>query len=316
MNYIVVSTYDTFNKYLGTHSGAFQADEVLAIVLLKQLPRYKNHIILRTRDKNELNNCEVVVDVGMEYNIDTMRFDHHNTSFYETFNNNFKTRLSSAGLLYKNFGLSVLKELLGSLSLTELNLLYNKIYRNFIEAIDAIDNGMPICDGKQNYIILTGISSRVSYLNPEWNEECDDNILNQRFSKALKLVEKEFKEHIYYLYNSWLSAYNIVNNSINNRYNIHISGQIIVLERYCPWNAHLSIIEYDLRIKSHIKFVIYKSKYNNTWNINTVNNQRFPIFMCDATNIYDCIFINDVGTYSCNKTLQGAISMCSYILNL
>lgn len=324
MNHIIVSNHDNYNKYIGTHSGSFQADEVLAIVLLKILPKFKNHIILRTRTESDLKKCEVVVDVGMEYNLDNMRFDHHQQGFNETFNYNFKTKLSSAGLIYKHFGLQIIQELCKSSSLNHLDMLYNKIYRNFIEEIDANDNGLPICDGKQNYIILTNLSSRISHLNPTWNEESSNYILNNKFKEALEIVEKEFKDHVYFLYNSWLPAYDIVKDAIKKRYNTHIYGNIILLNKYCPWELHLKNIEYELRIKNKIKFVIYESKYNNSWNIHIVkqNNILFPqnwrglegSYLSEVTNIPDCIFIHINGLTGSNKTLNGAALMCNSIL--
>lgn len=37
---------------IGTHSGVFHCDEVLACFMLKQLPHYKDAEIIRTRDPN------------------------------------------------------------------------------------------------------------------------------------------------------------------------------------------------------------------------------------------------------------------------
>ncbi len=329
MSYIIVSSiseFDVINKYIGTHNGSYQADEVLAVVLLKILPQFQNHIILRSRKQDQLNRCQILVDVGMEYNIETMRFDHHQQEFNETFNNNFQTKLSSAGLIYKNFGMSILKEIvneynyrinnkLTSLTLTKLNLLYNKVYRNFIESIDAIDNGIPICNGKQNYIILTSLSSRISHMNPTWNEESSDKIINDRFKEALIITEKEFKDHVIYLYSSWLPAYDIVKDAISHRHEIHYSGRIIVLKEYCPWQAHLSNIEYEFKIKDHINYII--SKYNNVYTIAVVKD-IFPkswhglenIELSNKTNVFGCIFIHNSGTTASNKTLEGAIRMC------
>jgi uncharacterized UPF0160 family protein len=97
--------------FIGTHNGAFHCDEVLACYMLKQLPRFKDHGIKRTRDSAKLDACEIVVDVGSVYNPDTLRFDHHQREFQDTFSEHHDIRLSSAGLVYKHFGRDVLSQM-------------------------------------------------------------------------------------------------------------------------------------------------------------------------------------------------------------
>jgi hypothetical protein len=66
---------------IGTHSGTFHCDEVLACFMLKQLAEYKDAEIIRTRDENELAQCDIVVDVGGVYDPVTHRYDHHQRNF-------------------------------------------------------------------------------------------------------------------------------------------------------------------------------------------------------------------------------------------
>lgn len=54
---------------LATHDGGFHCDEVLAFVMLKQLPEYKNATLVRTRNSDVLATCDVVFDVGNEYDL-------------------------------------------------------------------------------------------------------------------------------------------------------------------------------------------------------------------------------------------------------
>ncbi|MCS4558828.1 MYG1 family protein, partial [Shewanella sp. C32] len=55
-------------KYIGTHNGTFHCDEALAVSMLKLLPKFAAHDVLRTRDEAKLAQCEAVVDVGGIYN--------------------------------------------------------------------------------------------------------------------------------------------------------------------------------------------------------------------------------------------------------
>lgn len=49
--------------------------------------------------------------------------------------------------------------------------IYYKIYENFVEEIDAIDNGVDQYDGEPKYKVTTNLSSRVSRINPLWTDE-------------------------------------------------------------------------------------------------------------------------------------------------
>ena len=51
---------------------------------------------------------------------------------------------------------------------------YQKVYRDFIESMDGVDNGVNAVEGgKQNYESRTSLSHRVGRLNPYWNETVD-----------------------------------------------------------------------------------------------------------------------------------------------
>lgn len=67
-------------KSIGTHNGAFHADEAFACALLKGLPAFASHAIVRTRDASILDECDIVVDVGGVYEHAKRRYDHHQVS--------------------------------------------------------------------------------------------------------------------------------------------------------------------------------------------------------------------------------------------
>lgn len=69
---------------IGTHSGTFHCDEALACFMLKCLPTYKDAEIVRSRDREVLKDCDIVVDVGDVYDHSAKRYDHHQKGFTET----------------------------------------------------------------------------------------------------------------------------------------------------------------------------------------------------------------------------------------
>ena len=53
--------------------------------MLSQIKEFENSKIIRTRDNQLLDQCEIVVDVGNTFDSKNLRFDHHQNSFEDTF---------------------------------------------------------------------------------------------------------------------------------------------------------------------------------------------------------------------------------------
>lgn len=63
-------------RSVGTHNGAFHADESLACAILRLINDGPFRIV-RSRDPAVLDACDVVVDVGGAYDHAKLRYDHH-----------------------------------------------------------------------------------------------------------------------------------------------------------------------------------------------------------------------------------------------
>ncbi|GBP04466.1 UPF0160 protein MYG1, mitochondrial [Eumeta japonica] len=263
---------------VGTHDGVFHCDEVLACYMLKQLPEYKNAEIIRTRETEKLKECDIVVDVGAEFDHENRRYDHHQREFKETLSSlrpelgdKYKIKLSSAGLVYAYYGEEVIKQLVPAnceLKTENLKLIYRKVYENFIEEIDAIDNGVPMTDEEPKYKIRTHISARVGRLNPEWNSKQEQNI-DEIFQKAMKLVSEEFLYTLHYFVNIWLPARDFVRSALESRFETHKSGEIVEFKERFPWKEHLFDLETELGMQNEIKYVIFNDK-PNSWRVQAV----------------------------------------------
>lgn len=242
---------------IGTHSGTFHCDEALAVFLLRLLPTYAQASLVRTRDPALLSECTVVVDVGGVYDAETLRFDHHQRGFAENFGHGFVTKLSSAGLVYKcvlldanfffffpltrlrrHFGPAILSTIL---SLPEshptITTLYPKLYADFVEALDGIDNGISAQSGPALYRSRTDLSARVGQLNPRWNEEFNDEVLDAKFEIASKLAGGEFLERVDYTAKAWLPAREIVLRAVESRKEIEAGGRVVVFSEFAPWKV-------------------------------------------------------------------------------
>jgi uncharacterized UPF0160 family protein len=81
--------------------------------MLLYTDKFSSPLIVRSRDTDVLSKLDLLADVGAEYNPETLRFDHHQKTFQDTWDSNESKyegiRLSSAGLIYKHFGREVVR---------------------------------------------------------------------------------------------------------------------------------------------------------------------------------------------------------------
>lgn len=207
-----------------------------------------------------IQKCNIVVDVGAVYDPDNHRYDHHQRTFTGVLDG-FKTKLSSAGLVYQHFGRSIIENLLDntehSYDATERGALvdacYTKLYKDFMEHIDAIDNGVSVTEsGEPRYHISTTLSARVGHFNPAWNEPQTPEILNTQFAKAVQMAGSEFLSHVETLFKSWWPARSIVQKALDERFSavtpecqpiVSEDGKIIMFSQACPWKDHLFELE-------------------------------------------------------------------------
>ena len=204
-------------KLIGTHDGTFHCDEALGCALLQMMPSWAGATIVRTRNETELAKCDIVIDVGAVYDHSKARYDHHQRTFVTTLKDehadvpadsrpDFDTKLSACGLVYKHYGLQeLLPTLTASMGVpaTLLPILYRKMYKGFVEEVDAIDNGVDIAEGELKYKVCTNLSARVSHLNPNWNEDGSKETRNALFVEAMELSGGEFLSNLQKLCTSW-----------------------------------------------------------------------------------------------------------------
>lgn len=208
-----------------------------------------------------------------------------------------------------------------------LDLLHKKVYKNFIEHIDGIDNGVDISStgGPLNYTITTSLSNRVGYLNAGWNDDQSEAAVNAQFQQAMYLTVTEFTDNVLTLVNSWLPARSIVEDAIKARFQTHASGEIVYFPQYCPWKSHLSDIEEKLLIKDQIKFVLYNDATGGMVRVQGINVDSGSFALRQAlaapwrglrddelsavSGIEGCTFVHAGGFIGGNRTFAGALQM-------
>lgn len=281
------------------------------------------------------------------------------------------TKLSASGLIYRHYGKEVICTYYpqlrkkGSPSPDDdddvLDWVYTKMYDSFMEAIDAIDTGVePLPppssssssssssvignDGKEEAVVQlvyrdnTGLSSRVSRINPRWNEAVDETTgdappdPDARFEIASEMCGQDFMSMLTKIVESDLPARTIVQSSVQSRHDVDSSGEIICLPSGgLPWKNEVYELENEYALDTMIKYVLYTDQ-SNMWRIQCVsvegkafeNRRSLPENwrglrdeeLCAVSGIEGCTFVHASGFIGGNKSYEGALEMARKALKL
>jgi len=308
------------------------------VFLLRQTNTFRDAGLKRSRDPDVLGKCDVVVDVGAVYDEATLKFDHHQRGFTEVFGHGFETKLSSAGLVYKHFGKDVIaNNIQSSLDDPKVHTLWLKLYKEFIEAIDANDNGISQypTEIKPKYRSRTDLSSRVGALNPAWNQPTDSDTVDALFAQASLLTGSEFLGKLKYFANAWLPAREILISSVmTSKASVDPTGQIILFDLSLPWKEHVFELETDekntVMEANKAIYVVYPDETAGNWRVQAVpvspesfeSRKALPEAwrglrdeeLSRVSGIEGGIFVHASGFIGGNKTKDGALKIAQTAL--
>lgn len=338
---------------IGTHNGHFHADESLAVAMLRLLPSYLDAQLVRTRDPAVLSQCHTVVDVGGEYDDSTKRYDHHQRGFDTAFPGH-STKLSSAGLVYLHFGKDIITAVTG-LQGHDRDILFEKLYADFIEAFDANDNGINAFAPKDlekaglekkfedRGFSIASVVNRYNYgpRSPTADEtktpEAKQAEEDMRFAKASQFVGEQFLLELTDRANSWLPARHQVKQAYDDRLQYDAQGRILVLPEGMPWADHLYSLEKEVPIPQgvapQVLYVLFpEDKPEGKWRIRAVskenggfeNRKDLPDAwkgvrdeqLDQVSGIPGCVFVHAAGFIGGNKSFDGALAMAKKALEL
>ena len=332
---------------IGTHNGQFHADEALAIYLLRLLPTYTPSNLVRTRDPSLLSTCHTVVDVGGEYDEATNRYDHHQRTFNTTFPSR-PTKLSSAGLVYMHFGKPIIARQTGlDEGSEEVGILWRKLYEEFVEALDAHDNGISVYDPTETKDLKKrfndggiGLGALVGDLNG-WSDEENKGELSPeqvqqaedgRFLQASELMGSVFLRKLKYYHRAWLPAREGVREMYAVRKSFDAQGRLLVFEVGLPWKDHLYTLEAENPGEVKVVYVLYPegSHEGSRWRIQAVpvtkdsfeSRKALPEMwrgvrdeeLDKLSGIEGGVFVHASGFIAGNKTRKGAMEMAKKAL--
>lgn len=218
---------------VGTHSGKFHADEVMATAILMELFELE---VVRSRDEKKLSELDIVYDVGGG------QFDHHDV---EKKYRDSGTPYAACGLVWNKYGREVIKAWDDTLEQEEIESVFYYVDRTLIEGIDAVDNGLKTSETIINTINFSGI---ISGFNPPWDSEKNhDEAFHHAVNFASSVLHNTLEQRM-----SVLRAKDQVMEAFNKRENPHL----LVMDIFCPWGYVLKQIDK----KKEVLFVIYPSR--------------------------------------------------------
>lgn len=328
--------------YICTHDGIFHPDEALAVGMLKLLFLKEGKGIMFARTRNlepeALDDPSwFLVDVGMVYDPDRNLFDHHQLGFSETFGPGFQTTMSSAGLVFKHYGYDliykVILPLLGArmvltpnqIKNTDIHRLMQHVYANFIEEIDARDNGIAqyAADVRPRYRRnSTDMHARIARLNPAPGRRFTKDEENQAFENAVEIAMSELDaavvNAVYYF-----DGYSAIERAFAHRSDL---PYIVLRDGFVPnWKDLLFDAEEQAETVGRVKYVVYPSPDMKKWNAQAVPLSRhdmvsrtpFPAEwrglqgdkLDECTGIKGGVFVHASGFMAAHNTEDGMVDM-------
>lgn len=288
-------------KRVGTHSGKFHADEVMATAILLELFEID---VVRTRDEKRLDSLDIVYDVGGG------EFDHHEV---EKKSRESGTPYAACGLIWKKFGREVIKSWDNSLDFAEVESVFRYVDRSLIEGIDAVDNGLKTGETFINTMSFSGI---ISGFNPPWDSEKNhDEAFHHAVNFASSVLHNTLEQRM-----SVLRAKDQVLEAFGRRKN----PQILILDNFCPWGYVLKQIDE----KQEVLFVIYPGREG--FSISTVRKEGGSMEarknlpkewagkrdeeLCEIIGVSDAIFCHPARFIAAARSLDSIMKMADIAL--
>lgn len=241
---------DNVEKIIAVHNGTFHPDDVFAVATIEIYLENKGEKfkVIRTRDEEIINKADYVLDVGMVYDKEKNRFDHHQGLLLNKNNIPF----SSFGLVWDKFG---------SL-LCNSEYISKEINRGLVAGIDSTDNGIDLFVRKNKNVKRYGIFNVVRLFDTSWKD--GKNVLDDCFAKAVYWAKDLLKKEIEY--GKYIEESRKI---VSEKYNQSENKKILVLDEYIPY-------EFPDILKETL-IVVCPSHAGDMWTL-TVMNYDFAEF--------------------------------------
>ena len=230
----------------------------------------------------------------------------------------------------------------------QVDILWNKIYEDFIEALDAHDNGISVYDPSDTEHLQKrfndggiGLGSLIGDFNANFEDSSPGRTPEEaqaaedaRFLQASFLMGSSFLRKLQYYHRAWLPARTLVHEAYDARRGYEPKGRLVLFPRGCPWKDHLYTLEAKNLDEEKVLYVLYpESEHEGAkWRVQAVSlskdsfESRKPLpdswrgmrddQLSELSGIKGCIFAHASGFIGGNNTREGALEMAKKAIEL
>ena len=286
------------NKIVTHGTSNFHTDDVFAVAVLDILLKGDIEVI-RTLDKDVINTADFVVDIGLVYDPEKNRFDHHQEGG-AGFRDN-KIAYSSFGLLWKTYG----EKICGSKKIADI------LDKKLVTIIDADDDGFDLYLEKISGVEPFMLTDVIYSMRPTWKE--DDLDIDEVFLKAVAFAKEILLREIKITKDN-TEAESLIEEVYKNTKD----KRVIIFDKVFLPKELLVIYPEPL-------FVVYESRNKQMWRVMTIEKRahlsevrkNFPESwwgkkseeLAEITGIPDVIFCRNRGIFAGVKSKEGAIKL-------
>ena len=240
-------------KKIVTHSGPFHADDVFGVAVLQLHLGKENVEVVRSREKEDIDSGDYVLDVGFVYDADKNRFDHHQIEGAGERENGIP--YASFGLIWKEFG----EQVCGSKDVAD------QIDRVLIQPIDATDVGFDLASPNVEGVHMYSVAHLMEQFMPTWKETADD--IDERFAKAVEWATQVLLREIE-LANAAIEAIE----DVKKTYEAAPNKELIVFDESQPYGRSL-IMSTLMKYEDSLYGVFYSSRVKK-WSVVATRKQH------------------------------------------
>jgi uncharacterized UPF0160 family protein len=254
-----------------------------------------------------------------------------------------------------HFGKDIIQQVTGLPAGPDLDLLFEKLYTDFIEAFDANDNGVSVLSPtdleksglskkfEDRGFSIASVVNRYNYTPgaktiADKSKEQQQAEEDERFLKASAFVGEQFILELTDRATAWLPARKAVAEAYNARLQYDPQGRILVLPDGMPWADHLYNLEKESPmpdgVAPQVLYVLFPESIEpgSKWRIRAASKENGGFLnrkdLPDAwkgvrdeeldkvSGIPGCVFVHAAGFIGGNKTFDGALAMAQKALEL
>lgn len=292
----------------GTHNGIFHCDELLGIAILEIAHMNTDAYVVRTRNIDELNKFDIVIDIGGGM------FDHHMAGFNVCRPTGEK--YASAGLVWKEFAEKAIRNVMTeegiSIDDDEIKAIKELIDREVIIPVDMEDNGEKVSNHTFSFI--------PKFL-PSWMEVPNyDDAFCRVEAIVFSIMKEIIKDKIVQV---------ATKKELQKRYDCINDGILEIPAQTMPWLE--DVVSYNQTHNYNVKFVIFPYPAEG-WAAQSVppsiekkfeqlvsfpkewaggNEQTLPVI----SGIQDATFCHNGCFFARAKTKESVLEMCRIAMN-